>query len=100
MCNNSTTRGACGGCFAIILVLSLVVAALLVVRNAGNAIDSREVHSRHYQEVLDMSNASTAELIQRCMSDGKITVAELSVIRKRFNETNGPQAELERRYGE
>lgn len=87
------------GCFMVVLVLSLVVAALFIVHNVRNAIDSREVRPKCYQEVLEMSNESTAELIQRCMSDGKITVTELNVIRKRFNSTSGPQAELEKRYG-
>ena len=86
------------GCLPIILVLLVVWLVLTVVQGAGDAIDSREVRPKCYQEVLDMDNEDTAELIQECMSDGKITVAELNAIRKRFN--SGPQAELERRHGE
>jgi hypothetical protein len=89
-----------GGCLIVALVLLVGWALLIAVFGASDAIDSREVHPRHYQEVLDMGNEDTAELIRECMEDGKLTVAELNAIRKRFNETSGPQAELEKRYGE
>jgi len=82
------------------MVLLVGWALLIVICGIGDTIDSREVHPRHYQEVLEMDNEDTAELIHECMIDGKITVAELNAIRKRFNNTSGPQAELERRYGE
>ena len=89
-----------GGCLPIIMFALIGWAILIVVGGASDAIDSREVRPKCYQEVLDMDNEHTNELIRRCMDDKVITVAELNAIRKRFNETSGPQAELEERFGE
>ena len=95
----SNGGGGCG-CLPIILLLLVGWLVLTIGQGAGDVIDSREVNPKFYQEVLDMGNEHTADLIRECMEDGKLTVAELNAVRKLFNKTSGPQAELERQYGE
>ena len=89
-----------GGCLVVAGALLIGWAALIAASATEEAVDSREANPKSYQEVLDMDNEHTANLIQACMKDGKLSVSELNAIRKLFNETSGPQAELERRYGE
>ncbi len=84
-----------GGCIVVLFLCAAMAIALIV----GTAVNDKEISPGHYQEVLDMDNEYTNELISRSMEDKVITFAELNAVRKRFNRTSGPQAELERHNG-